>query len=38
MKRSCEASLNAAALDITLTPGELARLDPLTAQVTGARY
>jgi aryl-alcohol dehydrogenase-like predicted oxidoreductase len=29
---------NVAALDITLTPGELARLDPLAAQVTGARY
>jgi aryl-alcohol dehydrogenase-like predicted oxidoreductase len=29
---------NAAALDVTLTPGELARLDPLAAQVTGARY
>jgi aryl-alcohol dehydrogenase-like predicted oxidoreductase len=29
---------NVAALDITLTPGELAILDPLAAQVTGARY
>ena len=29
---------NVAALDITLTPGELALLDPLAAQVTGARY
>jgi aryl-alcohol dehydrogenase-like predicted oxidoreductase len=29
---------NVAALDITLTPGQLARLDPLAAQVTGARY
>ena len=29
---------NVAALDITLTPGELAQLDPLAAQVTGARY
>ena len=26
------------ALDITLAPGELAQLDPLAAQVTGARY
>jgi aryl-alcohol dehydrogenase-like predicted oxidoreductase len=29
---------NVAALDITLTPGELARLDPLAARVSGARY
>jgi aryl-alcohol dehydrogenase-like predicted oxidoreductase len=29
---------NVAALDITLTPDELARLDPLAARVTGARY
>ena len=29
---------NVAALDIILTPGELAILDPLAAQVTGARY
>jgi len=29
---------NVAALDITLTAGELALLDPLAAQVTGARY
>ena len=29
---------NVAALDVTLTPGELARLDPLATQVTGARY
>jgi len=29
---------NVAALDVTLTPGELARLDPLAVQVTGARY
>jgi aryl-alcohol dehydrogenase-like predicted oxidoreductase len=29
---------NIGALDITLTPGELARLDPLGSQVTGARY
>ena len=29
---------NAAALDVTLTPGELAALDPLASQVTGARY
>ena len=29
---------NVAALDITLTPGELAILDPLAADVTGARY
>jgi aryl-alcohol dehydrogenase-like predicted oxidoreductase len=29
---------NVAALDITLTPDELATLDPLAAQVTGARY
>jgi aryl-alcohol dehydrogenase-like predicted oxidoreductase len=29
---------NVAALDITLTPGELAQLDPLAARVAGARY
>jgi hypothetical protein len=29
---------NVAALDVTLTPDELAVLDPLAAQVTGARY
>jgi len=29
---------NVAALDVTLTPDELATLDPLAAQVTGARY
>jgi aryl-alcohol dehydrogenase-like predicted oxidoreductase len=29
---------NVAALDITLTPDELALLDPLAARVTGARY
>jgi aryl-alcohol dehydrogenase-like predicted oxidoreductase len=29
---------NVAALDVTLTPGELAVLDPLATQVTGARY
>ena len=29
---------NVAALDMTLTAGELAILDPLAAQVTGARY
>ena len=29
---------NIAALDVTLTPDELARLDPLGSQVTGARY
>jgi aryl-alcohol dehydrogenase-like predicted oxidoreductase len=29
---------NVAALDLTLTPEELAILDPLAAQVTGARY
>src|ERR1017187_5504133 len=29
---------NVAALDITLTPGELAVLDPLGDQVAGARY
>jgi len=29
---------NVAALDIALTPGELARLDPLAARVAGARY
>jgi aryl-alcohol dehydrogenase-like predicted oxidoreductase len=29
---------NVAALGITLTPGELAQLDPLAARVTGARY
>ena len=29
---------NVAALDITLAPVELAQLDPLAAQVTGARY
>ena len=29
---------NVAALEITLTPGELAVLDPLGDQVVGARY
>ncbi len=29
---------NVAALDVTLTFGELARLDPLADQVVGARY
>jgi aryl-alcohol dehydrogenase-like predicted oxidoreductase len=29
---------NIAAMDVTLTPGELAILDPLGRQVTGARY
>ena len=29
---------NVAALDVTLTPGELTQLDPLATQVTGARY
>ena len=29
---------NVAALDVTLTPGELAVLDPLGGQVVGARY
>ena len=29
---------NVAALDITLTPGELGQLDPLAARVAGARY
>ena len=29
---------NVAALDLTLTPDELATLDPLASQVTGARY
>ena len=29
---------NVAALDITLTADELAILDPLASQVTGARY
>jgi aryl-alcohol dehydrogenase-like predicted oxidoreductase len=29
---------NVAALDITLTPGELAVLDPLADKVAGARY
>lgn len=29
---------NIAALDLTLTPGDLATLDPLATQVTGARY
>jgi len=29
---------NIAALDLTVTPGELARLAPLAAQVTGSRY
>jgi aryl-alcohol dehydrogenase-like predicted oxidoreductase len=29
---------NIAALDITLTEDELARLDPLGSQVAGARY
>jgi aryl-alcohol dehydrogenase-like predicted oxidoreductase len=29
---------NVAALDLTLTPAELTQLDPLSGQVTGARY
>ncbi len=29
---------NVTALDVTLTPADLAQLDPLAAQVTGARY
>jgi aryl-alcohol dehydrogenase-like predicted oxidoreductase len=29
---------NVAALDLTLTPAELAQLDPLASQVTGTRY
>ena len=29
---------NVAALDVALTPAELAQLDPLASQVTGARY
>jgi aryl-alcohol dehydrogenase-like predicted oxidoreductase len=29
---------NVAALDVTLTPAELAQLDPLASRVTGARY
>ena len=29
---------NVAAVGITLTPGEMAILDPLAGQVTGARY
>ena len=29
---------NVAALDVTLTPAELAQLDPLASQVTGTRY
>jgi aryl-alcohol dehydrogenase-like predicted oxidoreductase len=29
---------NVAALDVALTPAELARLDPLASRVTGARY
>jgi hypothetical protein len=29
---------NIASLHVTLTPDELARLDPLGGQVTGARY
>jgi aryl-alcohol dehydrogenase-like predicted oxidoreductase len=29
---------NIAAVDVALTPDELARLDPLGGQVTGARY
>ena len=29
---------NVAALDVTLTAGELAILDPLADQVAGARY
>jgi aryl-alcohol dehydrogenase-like predicted oxidoreductase len=29
---------NVAALDVTLTPEELALLDPLGRQVSGARY
>jgi aryl-alcohol dehydrogenase-like predicted oxidoreductase len=29
---------NVAGIDVTLTPAELARLDPLAAHVVGARY
>jgi aryl-alcohol dehydrogenase-like predicted oxidoreductase len=29
---------NVAALDVTLSPADLARLDPLADEVTGARY
>jgi hypothetical protein len=29
---------NVAALDVALTPGEMAALDPLGGQVVGARY
>jgi aryl-alcohol dehydrogenase-like predicted oxidoreductase len=29
---------NVAALDVALTPAELAQLDPLASQVTGTRY
>ena len=37
-KRGKWLEQNVAALDITLTPDELAILDPLATQVTGARY
>jgi aryl-alcohol dehydrogenase-like predicted oxidoreductase len=37
-KRIKRLEQNVAALDVTLTPGELNRLDPLAARVTGARY
>jgi aryl-alcohol dehydrogenase-like predicted oxidoreductase len=37
-KRITWLEQNVAALDVTLTPDELAVLDPLAAQVTGARY
>jgi aryl-alcohol dehydrogenase-like predicted oxidoreductase len=37
-KRVTWLEQNIGALDISLTPGELARLDPLGGQVVGARY
>jgi aryl-alcohol dehydrogenase-like predicted oxidoreductase len=37
-KRAKWLEQNIAALDVTLTPDELARLDPLGSQVTGSRY
>jgi aryl-alcohol dehydrogenase-like predicted oxidoreductase len=37
-KRVTWLEQNVAALDVTLGPGDLAQLDPLAGQVTGARY
>ena len=37
-RRPARLEENAAALDVTLTEAELARLEPLGEQVVGARY